>query len=65
MKEDLKKYLIKKFGNEFKIESCEKNGKNYDVVLDFGNGEKLGVSIRERKGDNGNFRITGEWDAED
>lgn len=63
MTPELMKYLEKKFGGPFIVKSVENlSEKDVQVVLDFGDEEVMEVLIRKRKGDNGNFRVTGIWE---
>ena len=63
MNKDLREYIDKKFGKgKFEVLSFEKSGKDWNIVLDFGSGDKMGITVREWKGDNGNYRVTAQWD---
>lgn len=56
----LEKFIIGKYGNEFEIKEYKKEGKDHFLTLDFGDDEIINLIIRERKGENGNYRITME-----
>ena len=60
IKEDLFKYLLKQFpATEFRVIYYGSTGKDHNFTLDFGDDEIIDVTIRERKGNNGNYRLTG------
>lgn len=64
MRKSLEMYLVKKFGSDWTVYKYEQiNAKDHKIELDFGDGEILGVMVRERNGENGNYRISLEWDA--
>jgi hypothetical protein len=56
--EELKKFLQKHFEEAFEVTEYEQRGKDHFLTLDFGDDEEIEITVRERKGDNGNFRIT-------
>ena len=57
MKKEIIAFLKKHYKSDFEVKNYNVNGKYHEMTLVFDNDEEIDILIKERKGNNGNYRI--------